>query len=109
MKTRKIGKGLLKVYSSFTEFINRGNVIELAVGIMMGTAFTAIVTSLVNDIIAPPFSVVTGYVSLSETFAVIKEGRFLSSSEYTTIQQAKDDGAVPMPYAYVVAYTTQGE
>ncbi|MFO1236331.1 MAG: large conductance mechanosensitive channel protein MscL, partial [Alphaproteobacteria bacterium] len=50
------------MFKEFRAFILRGNVLDLAVGIIMGTAFTAIVTSLVNDVIMPPIGVVLGGV-----------------------------------------------
>lgn len=61
-------KGLV---SEFKEFISRGNVIDLAVGVIIGGAFTTIVNSLVNDIIMPLISLVIGTVNFSSLAAVI--------------------------------------
>jgi large conductance mechanosensitive channel len=60
------------MWQEFTKFIARGNVIDLAVGIIMGAAFTAIVTSLVNDIIMPPIGVLLGGVDFSNLFIVLR-------------------------------------
>jgi large conductance mechanosensitive channel len=73
----------------FREFALRGNVLDLAIGIIIGAAFTAIVSSLVDDIIMPPIGLVTGGVDFSQLFVVLKgEGPF------NTVQQAKEAGAV---------------
>lgn len=54
----------------FRDFIARGNVIDLAVGLIMGTAFGAITTSLVNDIVMPPIGMVLGGVNFADLFIV---------------------------------------
>jgi large conductance mechanosensitive channel len=54
-----------KLISEFKEFISRGSVVDLAVGIIIGSAFTAIVTSLVNDVIMPLISLITGGLDFS--------------------------------------------
>ena len=58
----------------FKEFISRGNVIDLAVGIIIGAAFTTIVNSLVNDIIMPPIGLVLGGIDFSNFFVTLKGG-----------------------------------
>lgn len=57
----------------FRKFIMRGNVLDLAVGIIIGTAFTAIVNSLVNDVIMPPIGLVLGGVDFSQLKIVLQE------------------------------------
>ena len=57
----------------FREFIMRGNVLDLAVGIIIGAAFTSIVTSLVNDIIMPPIGLLTAGVDFSEITIVLQQ------------------------------------
>jgi len=59
------------VFKEFRDFIMRGNVIDLAVGIIIGAAFTTVVNSLVNDIIMPPMGYVTGGVDFSELAIVL--------------------------------------
>ena len=64
-------KGFVK---EFKEFISRGNVMDMAVGVIIGGAFTAIVTSLVNDIIMPLLSLITGGLDFTSLCIVLKEG-----------------------------------
>ena len=61
------------IIAEFKEFISRGNVIDLAVGVVMGSAFTAIVTSLVNDIIMPAVGVLFGGIDFTSLRLVIRE------------------------------------
>ncbi len=61
-----------KVFSEFKKFIARGNVIDLAVGVIIGAAFTAITNSVVNDIIMPVVGLLTGGVDFSEMRVVLK-------------------------------------
>lgn len=73
----------------FKSFIARGNVMDLAVGVMIGGAFGAIVTSLVNDIITPIVSLVAGSVDFSNYFIPLS-----SKVTATTLTAAKEQGAV---------------
>ncbi len=73
----------------FKEFALKGNVMDLAVGIIIGAAFTAIVSSLVDDIIMPPVGLATGGVDFSQLFVVLK-----GDGDYNTVAQAKEAGAV---------------
>ena len=73
----------------FKEFALKGNVLDLAIGIIIGAAFTAIVSSLVDDIIMPPIGLITGGVDFSQLFVVLK-----GDGAYNTVQQAKEAGAV---------------
>jgi large conductance mechanosensitive channel len=65
----------------FKEFISRGNVIDLAVGIIMGVAFTGIVNSLVSDIIMPPIGWLLGGVDFSDVFILLSEGTYASLAD----------------------------
>ena len=76
----------------FKEFVMRGNVVDMAVGIIIGAAFGVIVTSLVSDIIMPPIGMALGGVDFSNLFAVIKEGDPIGP--YATLADAKAAGAV---------------
>jgi large conductance mechanosensitive channel len=73
----------------FREFALKGNVLDMAVGIIIGAAFTAIVSSLVDDILMPPIGLVTGGVDFSQLFVVLK-----GDGTFNTIEQAKEAGAV---------------
>ena len=76
----------------FKEFAMRGNVIDLAVGIIIGAAFGRIVTSLVNDIIMPPIGLVMGNVDFSDLFTN------LSGQEYASLAAAREAGAPVIAY-----------
>jgi large conductance mechanosensitive channel len=80
----------------FKEFISRGNVIDLAVGIIIGAAFTQIVNSLVNDVIMPPVGRITGGVDFSNLFIT------LSSGTYASLEEAKKAGAATLNYGVFV-------
>jgi large conductance mechanosensitive channel len=76
----------------FKAFISRGNVIDLAVGIIIGAAFTGIVNSLVADIIMPPIGMLMSGIDFKDLFIN------LSSTEYATIADAKKAGAATINY-----------
>ncbi len=80
----------------FREFALRGNVIDLAVGVIIGAAFGAIITSLVNDVIMPPIGLAVGNVDFSALHYVLKEGT--PPPPYATIAAAKAAGAVTLNY-----------
>jgi large conductance mechanosensitive channel len=73
----------------FKEFALKGNVLDLAIGIIIGAAFGAIVSSLVDDIMMPPIGLVLGGVDFSQLFVVLS-----GDGDYNTIEQAKEAGAV---------------
>lgn len=77
----------------FREFAVRGNVVDMAVGIIIGGAFGTIVTSLVNDIIMPPVGLLIGGVDFSNLLVVLKDGA-KAAPPYATPAAAKAAGAV---------------
>ncbi len=76
----------------FRNFVMRGNVLDLAVAVIIGAAFGAVITSLVNDIIMPPIGYLLGGVSFSDLFIVLGGGQFDS------LQAAQDAGAAVIAY-----------
>ena len=86
----------MSILSEFKQFIARGNALELAVGIIMGAAFTAIVTSLVNDIIMPPIGLITGGVDFKDLFVA------LDGKDYVSLATAKQAGAATLNYGIFV-------
>jgi len=74
----------------FKEFAMRGNVVDMAVGIVIGAAFTSIVKSLVGDVIMPVVGLVTGGVDFTNIFITLKGGSF------ETLKAAQDAGAVTL-------------
>ena len=73
----------------FKEFAMRGNVLDMAVGIIIGAAFATIVNSFVNDVIMPPIGLALGGIDFSQIFIVLK-----GNGHYNTVTQAKEAGAV---------------
>ncbi len=78
------------MFEEFKKFIMRGNVMDLAVGIIIGGAFTTIVNSLVNDIIMPPIGLILGGVDFSEIYIN------LTSTEYASLAAAQEAGAATL-------------
>ncbi|MGB7540790.1 MAG: large conductance mechanosensitive channel protein MscL [Burkholderiales bacterium] len=78
----------------FKEFAMRGNVIDLAVGVVIGAAFGKIVDSLVKDVIMPPIGLALGRVDFSNLFVVLKEG--VQPGPYATLDTAAKAGAVTL-------------
>jgi large conductance mechanosensitive channel len=80
----------------FRDFAMRGNVLDLAVGIIIGAAFGGIVSSLVNDIIMPPIGVILGKVDFANLFIN------LSGTPYDSLTKAKDAGAATINYGLFI-------
>ncbi|PIX18943.1 MAG: large conductance mechanosensitive channel protein MscL [Deltaproteobacteria bacterium CG_4_8_14_3_um_filter_51_11] len=80
----------------FREFAMRGNVVDMAVGIIIGAAFGTIVKSLVDDVIMPPIGLLLGNVDFSNLFITLKEGAM--AGPYATLELAKKAGAVTLSY-----------
>jgi large conductance mechanosensitive channel len=87
--SRESARQEVQMLKEFRDFALRGNVLDLAIGIIIGAAFTSIVSSLVDDILMPPIGLITGGVDFSQLFVVLK-----GSGPYNTVAQAKADGAV---------------
>jgi large conductance mechanosensitive channel len=80
------------MFKEFKEFALKGNVLDMAVGIIIGAAFGLIVTSLVQDVIMPPIGLLLGSIDFSNIFTVLKEGKV--AGPYATLAAAKAAGAV---------------
>lgn len=80
----------------FKEFAMKGNIVDLAVGVVIGGAFGKIVTSLVNDIVMPIVGILMGKVDFSNLFFALGNGNF------TTIQQAKEAGVATINYGLFI-------
>jgi large conductance mechanosensitive channel len=81
----------------FREFALKGNVLDMAVGIIIGAAFGTIVQSLVNDVLMPPIGLILGGVDFTELFFVLKQGVEVAGP-YATLAAAKEAGAVTINY-----------
>jgi len=84
----------------FKEFAMRGNVIDMAVGIIIGAAFGTIIGALVSDVLMPPIGLLLGNVDFSNLFIVLKEGKI--AGPYATVAAAKGAGAVTLNYGLFV-------
>jgi large conductance mechanosensitive channel len=84
----------------FKEFVMRGNVMDMAVGIVIGAAFGGIVKSLVADVLMPPIGLLLGNVDFSNLFLVIKEGT--TPGPFATVAAANEAGAVTLNYGLFV-------
>ena len=84
----------------FKEFIMRGNVMDMAIGIIIGAAFGGIVGSLVNDVIMPPIGLLLGKVDFANLFAVLKPGT--TPGPYASVAAAKAAGAVTLNFGLFV-------
>ncbi len=84
----------------FKEFAVKGNMVDMAVGIIIGAAFGAIIGSLVSDVLMPPLGLLLGNVDFSNLFTVLKEGK--TAGPYATVAAAKEAGAVTLNYGLFV-------
>ncbi|KAK3319316.1 large-conductance mechanosensitive channel [Apodospora peruviana] len=89
-----------RVWQGFIDFAFQGNVLEIAFGLILASMFTAVITSFVSDILLPPLSVLLPLnKNLEEKFAILKTGS-RQRTDYNTLKQAQEDGAVVMAYGY---------
>ncbi len=84
------------MFKEFKEFAMRGNVLDMAIGIIIGAAFGKIITSIVNDILMPPLGLILGKMDFSGLFIN------LSGQSYTTLAQAKAAGAATINYGLFI-------
>jgi large conductance mechanosensitive channel len=84
----------------FKEFIARGNVMDMAVGVIIGAAFGAIVNSFVKDVIMPPIGILLGRVDFANMFAVLKQGN--TPGPYASVAAAQQAGATTLNYGLFI-------
>jgi len=84
----------------FREFAVRGNVVDMAVGIIIGAAFGKIVESLVKDVIMPPVGLLLGKVDFANLFVVLREGA--QAGPYLSVEMAQKTGAVTFNYGMFI-------
>jgi len=87
---------MASLWSEFKQFIARGNVLDLAVGIIIGAAFNGIVNSLVNDVIMPPIGYVLGQIDFSNLYIS------LSGVSYPSLAEAQAAGAATINYGLFI-------
>lgn len=84
------------MWQAFKDFINRGNVLDMAVGIIIGAAFGTVVSSLVKDIVMPPIGLLLGGVDFANLFITLGPG------EYATLAEAQEAGAATINYGVFI-------
>jgi len=84
----------------FKEFAMKGNMLDMAVGIVIGAAFGLIITSLVADVIMPPIGLLLGNIDFANIFSVLKEGK--TPGPYATVAAAKAAGAVTVNWGVFI-------
>lgn len=89
------------MFKDFKAFAMRGNVVDMAVGIIIGAAFGAIVKSLVDDVIMPPIGLLLGNVDFSNLFVVLKDGAEIAPP-YASVAAAQAAGAVTLNYGLFI-------
>jgi large conductance mechanosensitive channel len=87
----------------FREFVNKGNAIDLAVGVVIGAAFGKIVDSLVNDIVMPLIGLVTGGIDFSSRFVVLGS----TSQTFTSVAEAREAGVPVLAYGLFINTVVQ--
>ncbi|KAJ1955968.1 hypothetical protein IWQ62_005413 [Dispira parvispora] len=123
----QVSQALKSLWDEFKDFINKGNVLDLAVGIIMGAAFSKVVNSLVEDILLPPMGLLVGS-NFEHKFWVLQYGQskkttttssspladnpvlsavFAAHQVYHTIEQAQDDGAITLNYGRFIQYSVK--
>lgn len=90
----------MSFFKEFREFAMRGNVVDMAIGIVIGAAFGTVVNSFVNDVLMPPIGLVAGKVNFNELFLVLSQGT--TPGPYQTVALAKEAGAVTLNYGVFV-------
>lgn len=93
----------MRLLKEFREFAMRGNVIDLAVGVIIGAAFTSIVDSLVKDVFNPVFGLLIGGIDFNNMFVTIKPAG--KDAVYATLKAAQDAGAVTINYGLFINAT----
>lgn len=89
------------MWKEFKAFVMRGNVMDLAVAVVIGAAFGAVVKSLVDDVIMPPIGILTGGIDFTNKFALLKAGT-KAPPPYPSLAAAKEAGAVTLNYGIFV-------
>ena len=88
------------MFKEFIEFLKRGSLIDMAIGIAVGTAFATIAKSLVDDIIMPPVGLALGNVEFDDLFFLLRQGD--PAGPYPTLEAARSAGAVAIAYGNVL-------
>lgn len=88
------------MFDEFRTFVQRGSLVDMAIGIAVGTAFATIAQSLVTDIVMPPVGLLLGGVEFEDLFWLLREGD--PAAPYITVQAAQEAGAVTVNYGIFI-------
>ncbi len=88
------------MFEEFKEFAIKGNVVDMAVGIILGAAFSGLVDSLVKDLLMPPLGALTGDLDFAEQFVVLRAGS--QPGPYVSLAAAREAGAIVMAYGVFI-------
>lgn len=91
------------MWKDFKEFAIKGNVIDMAVGIIIGAAFTSVVQSLVKDVLMPALGILMSNIDFANAYILLKEGT--TSAPYANLQAADEAGAVVIKYGLFINAT----
>ncbi len=90
-----------KLFQEFKDFVMRGNVIDLAIGVIIGSAFGAVITSVVNNLLMPPLGLLLGGADFKDLFVVLKQGE-QALPDGATLTMAQEVGAVTLNYGQFI-------
>ena len=90
-----------KLFNDFRDFIARGNVVDLAVGIIIGSAFSTVVNSVVDNLMMPPLGLLFGNTDFQDLFVVLRQGEEILS-DGATLEMAREFGAVTLNYGQFI-------
>ena len=90
----------MSLVKEFKDFVARGNVVDMAVGVVIGTAFGKIVSSLVTDVIMPPIGKITGNINFSDLFVGLEPDKMAG---ITSLAQAKEKGVAVIAYGQFIS------
>jgi large conductance mechanosensitive channel len=88
------------MFQEFRKFAARGNVMDMAVGLILGVAFGAIVKSFVDDVLMPPLGLLTGGMDFADQYVLLRAGD--PAGPYASLEQAKAAGAVTVNYGLLI-------
>jgi len=92
---------LKNLFQDFKDFIMKGNVIDLAIGVIIGSAFGAVITSVVDNLLMPPLGLLLGGADFKDLFVVLKQGE-QALQPGATLEMAREIGAVTLNYGQFI-------
>ena len=97
-------RGMKKIFEEFKKFVIKGNALDLAIGVIIGGAFGAVVNGMVNDLLMPPLGLLLGKVNFSDLYIQLNR-KAVQLAPHTTLAAAKEQGAVVLAYGSFLTTT----